>query len=106
MRAPARVFTDRAGIDGLIDEARSQDWSAMRQLINVTTLPGIVRAGIAMADVHPGYDFPIGGVVVFDPGLGVVSTAGAGFDINCGMRTQRTPLNRQDIAGRQLEVLN
>jgi tRNA-splicing ligase RtcB len=106
MRVPARVFTDKQGIDDLLAEMKGQDWSALRQLINVTTLPGIQRAALAMADIHPGYGFPIGGVAAFDADEGVVSMAGVGFDINCGMRTLRTPLFERDLQGRQEQVLN
>jgi tRNA-splicing ligase RtcB (3'-phosphate/5'-hydroxy nucleic acid ligase) len=41
-----------------------------------------------MPDAHWGYGFPIGGVAAFDPDEGgVVSAAGVGFDISCGVRT-------------------
>ena len=60
-------------------------------------LPGIQRASLAMADVHPGYGFPIGGVGAFDLKDGVVSVAGVGYDINCGVRTLRTTLNRDEV---------
>ncbi len=106
MRVPARVFTDEEGITDLLGELKGQEWSALRQLITVTTLPGIQQAALAMADVHPGYGFPIGGVAAFDPDEGVVSMAGVGFDINCGMRTLRTPLQLEDLHGREDEVLN
>jgi tRNA-splicing ligase RtcB (3'-phosphate/5'-hydroxy nucleic acid ligase) len=105
MRVPARIFTDADGIDGLLEDIRAKEWSALRQLVNVTTLPGIVNAALAMADVHPGYGFPIGGVAAFDATDGVLSLAGVGFDINCGMRTLRTPLTRSDLAGKEQAVL-
>jgi tRNA-splicing ligase RtcB (3'-phosphate/5'-hydroxy nucleic acid ligase) len=105
MRVPARIFTDQAGIEGLLKDLRAKEWSALRQLVNVTTLPGIVKAALAMADVHPGYGFPIGGVAAFDPEIGTVSLAGVGFDINCGMRTLRTPLMHTDLAGKEQTVL-
>jgi tRNA-splicing ligase RtcB len=66
-------------------------------VINVACLPGIQEASMAMADVHPGYGFPIGGVGAFDMQEGVVSIAGIGFDINCGVRTLRTTLGRDEV---------
>lgn len=106
MRVPARVFTDNHGAKALLEELNNQQWSALRQLVNAATLPGIQVAALAMADIHPGYGFPIGGVAAFDPDVGVVSMAGVGFDINCGMRTLRTPLHRNDLVGREEHVLN
>lgn len=105
MRVPARIFTDAEGMKSLRWDLHEKEWSALRQLVNVATLPGIVKAALAMADVHPGYGFPIGGVAAFDPDDGVVSLAGVGFDINCGMRTLRTPLHRADLAGKEQTLL-
>jgi len=45
-------------------------------------LPGIVKASIAMPDIHTGYGFPIGGVAAFDLDEGVISPGGVGYDIN------------------------
>lgn len=105
MRVPARIFTDQEGMQGLLDDLEEKEWSALRQLANVTVLPGIVKAALAMADVHPGYGFPIGGVAAFDAEAGTVSLAGVGFDINCGMRTLRTPLTRALLVGKEQMLL-
>jgi tRNA-splicing ligase RtcB len=48
----------------------------------VACLPGIVRASLAMPDIHWGYGFPIGGVAAFDLDEGVISPGGVGYDIN------------------------
>jgi len=56
--------------------------SAIEQVANVATLPGIVKASIAMPDIHTGYGFPIGGVAAFDLDEGVISPGGVGYDIN------------------------
>jgi tRNA-splicing ligase RtcB (3'-phosphate/5'-hydroxy nucleic acid ligase) len=56
--------------------------SAIDQVANVATLPGIVRASIAMPDIHTGYGFTIGGVAAFDLKEGVISPGGVGYDIN------------------------
>jgi tRNA-splicing ligase RtcB len=98
MRVPGRIYTDWNGIQELADEVRrGQAWNALSQVINVACLPGIQQASLAMADVHPGYGFPIGGVGAFDTQEGVVSVAGVGYDINCGVRTLRTTLSRSDV---------
>ena len=99
MNVPARIYTDQAGIDELT--GNTGEWSALQQLVNVACLPGIQRAALAMADIHPGYGFPIGGIGAFDPDDGVISVAGVGFDINCGVRTLRTMLTRDEIAGKE-----
>jgi tRNA-splicing ligase RtcB len=56
--------------------------SAIDQVANVATLPGIVRASIAMPDIHTGYGFTIGGVAAFDLQEGIISPGGVGYDIN------------------------
>ncbi len=55
---------------------------ALQQVANVAHLPGIVRASMAMPDIHWGYGFPIGGVAAMDAEDGVVSPGGVGYDIN------------------------
>lgn len=98
MRVPGRIYTDQAGIDDLVrDVTEGRSWNALEQVVNVACLPGIQEASMAMADVHPGYGFPIGGVGAFDMQDGVVSVAGVGYDINCGVRTLRTSLVRDEV---------
>jgi tRNA-splicing ligase RtcB len=104
MRVPARIFADERAIRDLTSQS-SQDWNALQQLEHVAMLPGIQKAAMAMADVHPGYGFPIGGVAAFDPKEGgVISVAGVGFDINCGVRCLRTILTRKDLAGKEEQL--
>jgi tRNA-splicing ligase RtcB len=77
---------------------REMDDKVGEQVINVATLPGIVKASYAMPDAHWGYGFPIGGVAAFDPKEGgVISAGGVGFDISCGVRLLRTGLDAEDI---------
>jgi len=98
MRVPGRIYGDQKTIDHLVsDVKKGKEWNALKQIVNVAALPGIQRASMAMADVHPGYGFPIGGVGAFDLDEGVVSVAGVGYDINCGVRTLRTELTREEI---------
>ncbi len=58
----------------------------LQQVANVATLPGIIKASLAMPDIHWGYGFPIGGVAAFDWENGIISPGGVGYDINCGVR--------------------
>lgn len=101
MLVPGRIYADEEIITGLLkdyeEKKKGSFTPALRQVTNVASLPGIVKASLAMADIHPGYGFPIGGVGAFDMADGVISVAGVGFDINCGVRVLRTPLKRRDI---------
>ncbi len=56
--------------------------SAIDQVANVATLPGIAGSSIAMPDIHTGYGFTIGGVAAFDLKDGIISPGGVGYDIN------------------------
>ena len=80
---------------------------ALRQVANVAALPGIVKASMAMPDVHSGYGFCIGNVAAFDmddPDA-IISPGGVGFDINCGVRLIRTNLTEEDVTGDVREQL-
>ena len=59
-----------------------RDDQSLQQVVNVAHLPGILRASLAMPDIHRGYGFPIGGVAAMDAETGVVSPGGVGYDIN------------------------
>ena len=76
MRVPGRVYADHR----LLDLAKGD--KALDQVVNVATLPGIVKWSLAMPDIHWGYGFPIGGVAAIDAEDGVVSPGGVGYDIN------------------------
>ena len=78
---------------------------SLQQVANVATLPGIVKASLAMPDIHEGYGFPIGGVAAFDE-TGVVSPGGVGYDINCGVRVLRSNLRREEIQNIMKELVN
>jgi tRNA-splicing ligase RtcB len=104
MNVPGRIYADRASIDFLLAEGRSKEWDALLQVRNVACLPGIEKASLAMADIHPGYGFPIGGVGAFDTETGVVSLAGVGFDINCGVRTMVVGVTEESVETRKEEL--
>jgi len=92
MRVPGIIYAD----ERLLRDIRED--KALEQVANVAFLPGIVNASFAMPDIHWGYGFPIGGVAATDPEKGgVISPAGVGFDINCGVRMLRTDLAYDDI---------
>jgi tRNA-splicing ligase RtcB len=94
MRVPGLVIAD----DHLIESIRSD--ASLDQIANGATLPGIVRAAMAMPDIHQGYGLPVGGVVATDVSDGVVSPGAIGFDINCGVRLLATALRADAIADR------
>jgi tRNA-splicing ligase RtcB len=80
MRVPARVYASQE----LLEKALTD--RSIEQLVNATTLPGIVGYAIAMPDVHQGYGFPVGGVAATRVPDGVISPGAIGYDINCGVR--------------------
>jgi len=78
MRVDGIIYAD----DKMIEDVRTD--KAAQQVADVATLPGIVKASLAMPDIHWGYGFPIGGVAATDIDAGgVISPGGVGFDINC-----------------------
>src|SRR5437867_11979782 len=77
MRVPARVYADEELLAAMLPG------ETVTQLVNVTTLPGVVGCVYGMPDMHEGYGFPVGGVAATKMPDGVVSPGGVGFDINC-----------------------
>jgi len=106
MLVPGRIYADRESMEFLLGESKSKQWDALLQVKNVACLPGIQKASLAMADIHPGYGFPIGGVGAFDTKTGVVTIAGVGFDINCGVRTMTVDLAAEEIEDKKEEIAN
>ena len=94
MRVPGLVVAD----DTLMAHIRNE--ASLAQLANGATLPGIVKAALAMPDIHQGYGLPVGGVVATDAAHGVVSPGAIGFDINCGVRLLATELSVADVRDR------
>ncbi len=99
MRVPGRIFADRILLQDILAD-RSPD-----QVMNVATLPGIVKHSLAMPDMHWGYGFPIGGVAATDLYKGVISPGGVGYDINCGVRLIRTDLHDRDLKGKMRDLV-
>jgi tRNA-splicing ligase RtcB len=91
MRVPAHFYADPVLLEGVLGD------KSLEQLVNTTTLPGIIKYALAMPDIHQGYGFPIGGVVATEWPDGVISPGGVGYDINCGVRLLATHLDRAEI---------
>ena len=78
MRVPGIIFSDEKMLKDIIKD------NAPQQIANAAFLPGIVKASMAMPDIHWGYGLPIGGVVATDiEAGGVITPGGVGYDINC-----------------------
>ena len=100
MRVPGLIYADLSMLEG---KAQNEP---LKQVANVATLPGIVKASFAMPDMHWGYGFPIGGVAAFDWEEGIISPGGVGYDINCGVRLATTSLVEKDLSGKLEGLVN
>ncbi len=94
MNVPGVIVASKGMIAHILDDNTPQ------QVANVATLPGIVRASMAMPDIHWGYGFPIGGVAAFEVDKGIISPGGVGYDINCGVTLVRTDLRADKVKPR------
>ncbi|MFQ5952990.1 MAG: RtcB family protein, partial [Candidatus Omnitrophota bacterium] len=78
MRVPGIIYSDEKMLKSIVKD------NAPQQIANAAHLPGIVKASMAMPDIHWGYGLPIGGVVATDVEAGgVITPGGVGYDINC-----------------------
>jgi tRNA-splicing ligase RtcB len=100
MKVPARFYSS----EHLISKMRED--KTISQLINVASLPGILKYALAMPDAHEGYGFPIGGVAAFDMDEGIISPGGVGYDINCSVRLLRTEYSEEDISKKKSALLD
>jgi tRNA-splicing ligase RtcB len=100
MRVPGLIVADARLMAAIRREA------ALEQVANGATLPGIVKASLAMPDIHQGYGLPVGGVVATDVRDGVVSPGAIGFDINCGVRLLRTAVTSEALAPDLLRLVD
>jgi len=91
MRVPGLIYAN----DALMEAIKTDQ--SIGQVANAATLPGIVKASLAMPDMHFGYGLPIGGVIATRMEDGVITPGGVGFDINCGVRVLKTNLSRAYI---------
>jgi tRNA-splicing ligase RtcB len=90
MRVPARIYASEKLLEGTEEEA-------LIQLVNTTTMPGIVKYAIAMPDIHSGYGPPIGGVGAMRYPEGVISPGFVGYDENCGVRLLLSEYSEKEI---------
>jgi len=99
MRVPGIIFGDEKLV-------REMDEKVKEQVSNVASLPGILKASLAMPDAHWGYGFCIGGVAAMDSEEGVISVGGVGFDSGCGVRTLKTDLTLQEVKTKIRELID
>ncbi len=100
MRVPGLIFASEKMMEDI------QRDEAIRQVMNVAHLPGILKYSIGMPDIHWGYGFPIGGVAAMDAREGVVSPGGVGYDINCGVRLLRSELTVDALRPKLRELVS
>src|SRR3989344_7005352 len=100
MNVPGIIFAS----EKILEDIKKDQ--TLEQVMNVATLPGILKYSIALPDAHRGYGFSIGGVAAFDLKTGVISPGGVGYDINCSVRLLKTNLTKKDIENKKLEVMN
>ena len=98
MRVPAYVYATEEGLEEMLNDR------SLEQLMNVTTLPGIRKAAIAMPDAHQGYGFPIGGIAATQYPDGTISPGGIGYDINCGVRLLASHVPYDEVKDRMEEL--
>src|SRR4030065_27813 len=72
MRVDGIIYADEPLIKQIVKDKSPE------QVANVAPLPGIVRASLAMPDIHWGYGFPIGGGGGTGPARGGRGGAGGG----------------------------
>jgi len=100
MRVPGIIYATEQMLKG---EKQNEP---LKQVANVATLPGILKASMAMPDMHWGYGFPIGGVAAFDWETGIISPGGVGYDINCGVRLATTALVEKEVRPKLKDLVN
>lgn len=94
MRVPARFYSSEKMFEDAFED------KSLSQLVNTTTLPGIVRHALAMPDMHQGYGMPIGGVIATKLPRGVISPGAIGYDENCGVRLLKSKFEEKEVRGR------
>lgn len=100
MQVPVHIYANERIVDSM---GRDR---TLKQAINATRLPTIVKHMLVMPDGHEGYSFPIGGVAAFDANDGIVSPGVVGYDINCGVRLINTNINFSDLKPKMNEVMD
>ncbi|MDQ5882732.1 MAG: hypothetical protein QG648_85 [Patescibacteria group bacterium] len=91
MLVPARFYASQKLLNEILQD------KSLEQLVNVCSLKGIQKYGLALPDIHEGYASPIGGVAALKVEDGVISPGMQGYDINCGMRILTSPYQEKEI---------
>lgn len=73
---------------------RAPEETAMRQAVDLSGHPATFHHVALMADCHPGYGMPIGGVIAC---TGVVIPYAVGVDIGCGMAAARSDIRTGEL---------
>lgn len=100
MRVPARIYASEKMLDQIFED------KSLEQLVNVTTLPGIVKYAVAMPEMHEGYGQVIGGIFASHEKKGVISPGAVGYDINCGVRLLTSGLSQEEIRPHLIDLAN
>jgi tRNA-splicing ligase RtcB len=100
MRVPARLYADEELLEAALGDR------SLEQLVNTTTLPGVVKYTLAMPDIHQGYGPPIGGVIAVDAATGIISPGATGYDINCGVRLLRSDILAEEVKPIMREIVD
>jgi len=98
MRVPVKLYASEKLLNEIVQD------KSLDQLVNVSTLPGIVNYALGMPDMHQGYGAPIGGVGATKFPDGLISPSFIGFDENCGVRLLKTSYSAEEI-GNQVNNL-
>jgi len=91
MKVPARIYASEKMLEEIFRD------QSLEQLINLSSLKGIEKYGLAMPDCHEGYASPIGGVAGIRISDGIISPGMTGYDINCGMKLMTSDLTEDKI---------
>ena len=91
MLVPARIYITEKMLKEVVKDR------SLNQLVNLTTLPGIVKYSLAMPDIHEGYGAPIGSVGAMRFPEGMISPGFIGYDQNCGIRILKSEYSVEEI---------
>lgn len=91
MFVPARFYASEKMLDDILGD------KSLEQLVNVASLPTIVKYSLGMPDIHQGYGSSVGAVFAFPVEGGIISPSGIGFDIDCGIRLLTLPMRVEEL---------
>ncbi|MBT96782.1 MAG: RtcB family protein [Candidatus Pacearchaeota archaeon] len=97
MNVPGRILVSERLLENIEEDA-------IKQIVNMATLPGVLKYVLGMSDMHVGYGACIGGVSAFDIDKGVISPGEIGYDIDCSVRLLRTNLIKKDLKGKEKQI--